>query len=166
MKLILQIALGVSLGIVLGGSLLFLYTSAFTEQINTALKQSVAQNTVAPRSPQPVNDLLASNTPATPSFIKPEITQATAQPSNPAAPVAEPIVEINTAGKKLSAAAIAEKDDRTQMEMAFKRNYTKPKKCQSPNEDHDLLVACGNEYIRARDKFEILWRQGAFNTHH
>lgn len=164
MKLIVQIALGVSLGIVLGGSLLFLYTRTFTEQINTALKQSVEQN--MPHSPQPINNLLSSNTPATPSIIPPEPALAKVQLSNPTAPVAEPIAEINTAGKELSAAGIAEKDDRTQMEMTFKRSYKKPEKCQSPNEDHDLLVACGNEYIRARDKFELLWKQGAFNTNH
>lgn len=164
MKLILQIALGVSLGIVLGGSLLFLYTGALTEQINTALKQSVIQNTSVSQSSQPIDRLLSSNPPTiTQSQIASEPAKPNTVPSVNTAP--EPNAAINTAGKELSA-AIAEKDDQTQMEIAFKRSYKKPAKCWSHHENHDLLVTCGNEYIRARDKFEELWKHGAFKNDH
>jgi hypothetical protein len=47
-----------------------------------------------------------------------------------------------------------DKDDK------FKAYYKKSEKCQSlHNDDHEALVACGNEYIRAKAKFEELYQQ-------
>lgn len=163
MKLILQIALGVSLGIVLGGSMLFLYTGALTAQIDATLKQSVKQNTSVSAGSPSTDSLLNNNPPtATQSQIPDERAKPNTAP--PANTTPEQNATINTADKALSAAAIAEKDDQIQMEIAFKRSYKKPIQCWSHHENHDLLVACGNEYIRARDKFEKLWKQGAFKN--
>ncbi len=143
MKLILQIVLGVSLGIVLEGSLLYLHTSAFAEQlISAALKQSVVQNKISTYKSIAVDSSL-------PATILPTLKPPAVEP---------PIAEINP----VDASDIAEVDDIGQTEKAFKEFYKKPDKCQSPNENHELLVACGNEYIRARDKFEEAWRQGEF----
>jgi hypothetical protein len=157
MKLILQIALGVSLGIVLGGSLLFLYTGAFAEHlINAALEKRsiVVDNRLLPptTTPPPIappNPMQATS--ALPPGITPEPTLAP-QPGITPAPA-----EIHSADK--DAAIIAEQEEQRQREIQFKASYKKPDKCQSPNQDHDLLVACGNEYIRARDKFEKSWQQ-------
>jgi|GEM_PF-2357555 len=160
MKLILQIALGVSLGIILGGSFLYLYTGAFAEQlISIVLKQSVAQNTLAkPRSSAVVSLLDSNNKPAPPLPIASEsVEPATAQSTST---ILAPIAEMNIAGK--DAVVIADKEDQRQMAIKFKAYYKKTDKCQSPNEDHNLLVACGNEYIRAKAKFEELWQQGEF----
>jgi hypothetical protein len=148
MKLILQIALGVSLGIVLGGSLLYLYTGAFAEQlIDVALKKRaiVVDSSLLPPTTTlpPIASKPIEPTPAPPLSITPA-----------------PIAEINPVGK--DATVIAEEDDKRQMDIKFKASYKKPDKCQSPNQDHDLLVTCGNEYIRARDKFEKSWQQGGF----
>jgi hypothetical protein len=41
----------------------------------------------------------------------------------------------------------------------FKAYYHKSEKCLSPS-DHETRIACGNEYIRAKTKFEELYRQG------
>jgi hypothetical protein len=41
----------------------------------------------------------------------------------------------------------------------FKAYYQKSEKCLSPI-DHDTRVACGNEHIRAKAKFEELYQQG------
>lgn len=41
----------------------------------------------------------------------------------------------------------------------FKAYYHKSKKCLSPG-DNEIRVACGNEYIRAKARFEELYRQG------
>lgn len=151
MKLILQITLGVSLGIVLGGSLLFLYTGAFAEHlINVALeKRSIVVD----------SRLLPPTTP--PTIVAKPIEAAPVPPPGitPAPPLSvtpAPVAEIHPTK---DAAAIAEEEDHRQMEIKFKAFYKKPDKCQSPNQDHDLLVACGNEYIRARDKFEKSWQQ-------
>ena len=144
MKLILQIVLGVSIGIVLGGSLLYLYTGAFAEQlISAVLNQSVGQNKI------PAHQFIAVDSSLPATTILPPLKPPTVEP---------PIAEINP----VDTADIAEADDIGLTEKAFKESYKKPEKCLSPNEDHDLLVACGNEHIRARDKFEEAWRQGEF----
>lgn len=41
----------------------------------------------------------------------------------------------------------------------FKAYYQKSEQCLSPI-DHDTRVACGNEHIRAKAKFEALYQQG------
>jgi hypothetical protein len=148
MKLILQITLGVSLGIVLGGSLLHLYTGAFAEQLISAVLKT---------RPIVVDSSLLPPTTLPPIAPKPIEEPIPAPPSN-ATPA--PIAEINPVVK--DAAVIAEEEDQRQMGIKFKASYKKSDKCLSPNQDHDLLVACGNEYIRARDKFEKLWQQGEF----
>ena len=151
MKLILQITLGVSLGIVLGGSLLYLYTGAFAEQLVSA-----ALKTLPPPKSSSVDSLL-------PATLPPSVAPKPIEESIPAPPISTtpaPIAEINPVVK--DPAVIAEEEDQKQMGIKFKASYKKPDKCQSPNQDHDLLVACGNEYIRARDKFEKLWQQGEF----
>jgi hypothetical protein len=151
MKLILQIALGVSLGIVLGGSFLYLYTGAFAEQL-----VSVTLKTLQPPKSSAVDCLL----PATPPPIAPKSIEPTAVAPATSTTSAPTIAEINPVSK--DAAVIAEQEDIRQMEIKFKAFYKKSDKCQSPNQDHNLLVACGNEYIRARDKFEKSWQQGEF----
>lgn len=150
MKLILQIALGVSLGIVLSGSFLYLYTGALAEQLVSATLK-----TLQPPRSGTVDSLLPATPPIAPKSIEPT---AIAPPTSTTP--APPIAEINQVGK--NPAIIAEQEDIRQMEIKFKASYKKPDKCQSPNQDHKLLVACGNEYIRARDKFEKSWRQGEF----
>ena len=151
MKLILQITLGVSLGIVLGGSLLYLYTGAFAEQLVSA-----ALKTLPPPKSSAVDSLLP------PTLIAPIAPKPIEEPTTapPISTTPAPIAEINPVVKDPS--VIAEEEDQKQMGIKFKASYKKPDKCQSPNQDHDLLVACGNEYIRARDKFEKLWQQGEF----
>jgi hypothetical protein len=151
MKLILQIALGVSLGIVLGGSLLYLYTGAFAEQLISA-----ALKTLPPPKSVVVDSRLLPPTTLPP--IAPQSIEPISAPPTSITPA--PIAEINPVGK--DAAVIAEEEDQKQMGIQFKASYKRSDKCQSPNQDHDLLVACGNEYIRARDKFEKSWQQGEF----
>lgn len=149
MKLILQIALGVSLGIVLGGSFLYVYTGAFAEQlISAALKTH----------PTARSGVVDSNLfpPTPPPAIPPKPIEPIPAPLTGITPA--PIAQINP----VDAAVIAEEEDQRQMAIKFKASYKRSDKCQSPNEDHNLLVACGNEYIRARDKFEKSWRQGEF----
>lgn len=41
----------------------------------------------------------------------------------------------------------------------FKAYYHKSEKCLSPS-DHEARIACGNEYMRAKTKFEELYQQG------
>jgi hypothetical protein len=149
MKLILQIALGVSLGIVLCGSLLYLYTGAFAEQLISGVLK-----THPTPSYSVVDSSLSPPTPLPPKPIEEAI------PAPPPSITPAPIAEINPVAK--DAAVIAEQEDQRQMGIQFKAFYKKSAKCQSPNENHNLLVACGNEYIRARDKFEKAWRQGEF----
>ena len=166
MKLILQIALGVSLGIVLGGSLLHLYTGGFTEQmIGTALKQAAVQNTPVQPKASVVDDLLAGNIPATP-------TQPVApKPIEPATPQQisvtaqnKPIAEIKVAGNTIISGSPTDLEEQ-QKAAKFKTYYQKSEKCQAPDHySHDTLVACGNEYIRAKAKFEELWQQGKFKN--
>jgi hypothetical protein len=152
MKLILQIALGVSLGIVLGGSLLYLYTGAFAEQLISA-----ALKTLPPPKPSAVDSRLLPPTTTLPP-VAPQVIEPTTAPPTSTTPA--PIAEINPVNK--DAAVIAVEEDQRQMGIQFKASYKKSDKCQSPNQNHDLLVACGNEYIRARDKFEKAWQQGEF----
>jgi hypothetical protein len=153
MKLILQIALGVSLGIVLGGSLLYLYTGAFAEQLVSA-----ALKTLPPPKSNVVDSRLLP--PTTLPTIAPQSIEPI--PAPPTSTIPAPIAEITPVGK--DAAVIAEEEDQKQMGIKFKASYKKSDKCQSPNQDHDLLVTCGNEYIRARDKFEKAWQQGEFKN--
>ncbi|MCX7069106.1 MAG: hypothetical protein NTW85_15650 [Methylococcales bacterium] len=151
MKLILQITLGVSLGIVLGGSFLYLYTGVFAEQLVSA-----ALKTLPPPKSSAVDSVLPATLP--PPIAPKPIEEPTTAPAPPISTTPAPIAEINPIVK--DPAIIAEEEDQKQMGIKFKASYKKSDKCQSPNLDHNLLVTCGNEYIRARDKFEKSWRLG------
>jgi len=54
-----------------------------------------------------------------------------------------------------------QKEEQQQKDARFKAFYQKSEKCLSPS-DHEVRVECGNEYIRAKAKFEELYKQGKF----
>ncbi len=163
MKLILQIAIGVCLGVVLGGALLMQSTGMLSTQLlNEALKPSVTPpSTTEPKAS--IDELLAkataspeNNTPviAKPVDPKPNAPQANS-PTTPA-----PVAEIRLAGKKAPTEPItaADSDEKKQKDARFRAYYQKSEKCLSPS-DNETRVACGNEYIRAKAKFEELYQQ-------
>lgn len=158
MKLILQIALGVSLGIVLGGTLLHLYTGAFNEQLIAAvLKQSVVQTTPLPPKAN-IDELLAGNAP---TVINPPVAPNPPAPAQQLSFPPTPIAKIDIAGKNPTTEVIDPYSEEQKEKVAkFKAYYKKSEKCLSAhNDDHNTLVACGNEYIRAKAKFEELYQQ-------
>lgn len=64
-------------------------------------------------------------------------------------------------------AAIATRDqaseiarlDQERVDQAWSRFYKKPKKCDVPT-DQNVIVECGNHFIRERQRFEKLWADG------
>ena len=51
-----------------------------------------------------------------------------------------------------------QKEEQQQKDARFRAYYQKSEKCLSPS-DNETRVACGNEYIRAKAKFEELYQQ-------
>ena len=186
MKLILQIAAGVSLGILIGGTALkLLMNIPVTLQTNAASPSVSTQTPVVSTTPialvqQPPVDprvlqliqaqqlvayeealkKLASSpdsTPNTAELLPPNIRQipdpsATPNNNKTAADIQREQLEYQAHQEKLKKDTI------------FKNWYKKPKECESPNDHgHATLVKCGNEYSRARIKFEELWKQGKIN---
>lgn len=153
MKLILQITLGVcfgillSFGILLGGTMLiFIAGSPSTQLISDALKQPAGH---------PL--LKLPELPATPDLPAPAILPPTIQPV-PSPPVDTRTTEEIQIQQQLQLAAQEEKRKKDE---AFKNWYHKPAQCVSPNDHgHAVFVTCGNEYARARAKFEELYKQG------
>ncbi len=165
MKLILQIALGVSLGIVLGGSVLYVYKGAFTEQlISAALKQTAVQNTPSQAKTNITDNLLAGSAPQSvaPNPVEPTTPQQISETPIPPAET-KTIAEVKVNGQSIISGSLTEAEEQ-QKAAKFKEFYQKSEKCVSPNEHHALLVACGNEHIRAKAKFEELWQQGKFKN--
>ncbi|GAB2889213.1 hypothetical protein GCM10027046_17130 [Uliginosibacterium flavum] len=68
-------------------------------------------------------------------------------------------------------AAIATRDqaseitrlDQERMDQAWGRFYKKPKKCDVPT-DQNVIVECGNHFIRERQRFEKLWADGKISA--
>lgn len=56
-----------------------------------------------------------------------------------------------------------QKEEQQQKDARFRAYYQKPEKCLSPS-DNETRVTCGNEYIRAKAKFEELYQQGKFKN--
>jgi hypothetical protein len=165
MKLILQIALGVCLGITLSGILTtilgIMFFGTITTLISTqlpsaALKQSVVNNPPITSQQNNIDELL------TKAGAIPE--NNTSEPSKPVTPPVQPstpaIAEIRLAGKKAPTATI-DADEQKVKEARFKAYYQKSEKCLSPS-DPQTRVECGNEYIRAKAKFEEIYKQGKF----
>jgi hypothetical protein len=167
MKLILQIALGVCLGITLSGILTtilgIMFFGTITTLISTqlpsaALKQSVVNNPPITSQQNNIDELLTKagaipeNNTSEPT--KPVTPPPTAQPTTP------PIAEIRLAGKNTPTATI-DADEQKVKEVRFKAYYQKSEKCLSPS-DPQTRVECGNEYIRAKAKFEEIYKQGKF----
>jgi hypothetical protein len=148
MKLILQITLGVSfgillsVGILLGGTmLLFVAGSPSTQLFNNAIKQTTEQPLVKlPELPA------IPNLPAPAAIIQ---------------PVPSPLVDTTAADIQAQQQQRAAHEEKLKQDTLFKNWYKKPQECNSPNDyGHANLVKCGNEYVRARAKFDELYRQG------
>lgn len=68
-------------------------------------------------------------------------------------------------------AAIATRDqaseiarlDQERLDQAWARFYKKPKKCDVPT-DQNVIVECGNHFIRERQRFEKLWADGKISA--
>jgi hypothetical protein len=146
MKLILQIALGVTLGVVLGGALLHLYTGALAEQVSTALAEKLSAKSV----PKISTDAIENPPVNIPPVLSNLPSQADA--SN------HPITEIGLPHEVFPAqeSDLYAKEQKEKL-AAFNLFYKRPEKCYDHHENHDVLIACGNEYIRARKKFEEQW---------
>ncbi len=56
-----------------------------------------------------------------------------------------------------------QKEEQQQKDARFRAYYQKSEKCLSPT-DNETRVTCGNEYIRAKAKFEELYQQGKFKN--
>ena len=56
-----------------------------------------------------------------------------------------------------------QKEEQQQKDARFRAYYQKSEKCLSPS-DNETRVACGNEYIRAKAKFEELYQQEKFKN--
>ena len=188
MKLMLQIASGVSLGILVGGTALKLVTNLPVTLQTSAVPQPVpAQTLVVPTTPVA---LVQQPNPQPPS-VDPQIVQLTqAQqlaayeeilkkvanspdlPPGTAELLPPDMRKIPEPSATPSNGKTAADIQREQMEFeahqeklkrdaAFKNWYKKPKECESPNDyGHATLIKCGNEHSRARIKFEELWQQG------
>jgi hypothetical protein len=149
MKLILQIALGVTLGIMLsagillgGTMMLFVAGSPSTHLFSKVL--------------QPVEQPLVK-LPELPAIPEPSLAQPAIQ-TVPASPVVSTQAAEELAAQQQQDAAHAEK---LKKDALFKGWYKKPQECNSPNDyGHATLIKCGNEYSRARIKFEELYQQG------
>jgi hypothetical protein len=192
MKLILQIAVGVCLGIMLSSIIIVaLWGTIFLKLLLPALStpvSSVAQQAPVVTPPkmtteeiakeivklqQPAanaDDLLAKsaaipspeNTPPA-TTTEPQTTEQ--QPTTPQqiTPPPKPVAEIRLAGKNASTeqATAVNAAEQRQKEARFRAYYQKSERCLSPG-DPETRVACGNEYIRAKAKFEELYKQGKF----
>jgi hypothetical protein len=151
MKLILQITLGVSfgillsVGILLGGTmLLFVAGSPSTHLFNDALKQTTEPPLVKlPELPA---------IPAMPDLPVPAIVQ----------PTLNPAIDTKTAADiQAQQQQQAAHEEKLKQDALFKNWYKKPQECSSPNDyGHANLIKCGNDHIRARAKFDDLYRQG------
>jgi len=152
MKLILQIALGVTLGIMLsagillgGTMMLFVAGSPSTHLFSKVL--------------QPVEQPLVK-LPELPAIPAPSVAQPVIQ-TVPSPVVSTPSAE-ELAAQQQEDAAHAEK---LKKDALFKGWYKKPPECNSPNDyGHAALIKCGNEYSRARVKFEELYQQGKIKS--
>ncbi|MDD1617284.1 MAG: hypothetical protein CG439_2431 [Methylococcaceae bacterium NSP1-2] len=141
MKLILQITLGVSFGIVLGGAILITLTGSLLTQL---IKQPVVN--------PPVVTL--------PVLPAPAIVQPAIQPE-PSPPIA-PVDTRTTEEIQMQQQQLAAHEEKLKKDALFKSWYKKPQECYSPNDNHAILVKCGNDHIRARAKFDELYQQGKF----
>jgi|GEM_PF-3548910 hypothetical protein len=54
-------------------------------------------------------------------------------------------------------------DEQRDKAAKFQAYYQKPERCASPS-THEMRIQCGNEYMRAKAKFEELWQQGKFKN--
>jgi hypothetical protein len=143
MKLILQIALGVTLGIMLsvgillaGTMMVFVAGSPSTHLFSKVLQQPAEQPLV--------------KLPELPAIPAPSVAQPFIQ-AVPSPAVSTQSAE-ELAAQQQEDAAHAEK---LKKDALFKGWYKKPQECNSPNDyGHAALIKCGNEYSRVRIKFE------------
>jgi hypothetical protein len=187
MKLILQIASGVSLGILVGGIALKLVTNIpFTLQTNAVSQPVPAQSPIVPTvSAAVVQQPNLQLPPVDPRILQPTLAQQLAAyeetlkkvASSPnLMPNTDALLPANirqipdpsaTPDNGKTAADIQREQlefeahqEKLKKDAAFKNWYKKPKECEAPNDyGHATLVKCGNE-SRARIKFEELWQQG------
>lgn len=67
------------------------------------------------------------------------------------------------AAEEIKKQEFAAHQEKLKKDALFKNWYKKPKECFTPNDyGHATLIKCGNDYSRARIKFEELWIQGKF----
>ena len=186
MKLILQIAVGVCLGIMISSILIVaLWGTIFLKLLLPALSTPVSS--VAVQAPvvtppkmtteeiakeiiklqQPaanVDDLLAKSAAIpSPENITPATISEPQATEQQITPPPKPVAEIRLAGKNASTeqASAPDATEQRQKEAKFRAYYQKSERCLSPG-DPETRVACGNEYIRAKAKFEELYKQGKF----
>jgi hypothetical protein len=152
MKLILQITLGVTLGIMLsagillGGTMMVFVAGSPSTHLFSKILQPAEQPLV--------------KLPELPAIPAP----STVQPAIEAVP--SPAVNTQSAEEL---AAQQQQDvahaEKLKKDALFKDWYKKPPECNSPNDyGHATLIKCGNEYSRARIKFEELYQQGKIKS--
>lgn len=162
MKLILQIALGVCLGIMLSVSLSVALWGAFFLKLLPALSTATPVSNVALNSPATTSPILIPEELIAAGLIEPNSTiQSVIQPEQ------KPIVAANTTKTAAEIEAqqqqLAAQEEKRKKDSAFNNWYHKSLDCITPNEHgHDIYVACGNEYARAKAKFEEVYQQGKF----
>jgi hypothetical protein len=149
-------------------------TSESTDKVSVhALNQLIATGN-KPIQNQPPTSTQQENTVM--SSIQ-QVTEKALTPSNNSSPVVTkpPIATIKIYDKKTAkeitietqtllealGQAITPQQQEEQKKKAekFQAFFQKSEKCLSPS-DHEARVACGNEYIRAKAKFEDLYQQG------
>lgn len=149
MKLILQIALGVMLGIMLSGFLSVMLWG-------TILMKLIPLPT--PKTELPPAAISSTDT-------EKVITQLiSAQPALITPPVAA-VVPKTAAEIEAQQQQLANQEEKGKKDAAFKSWYQKPPECFTPNDHgHDVKIACGNHYMRAKAEFDELWQQGKFKN--
>lgn len=158
MKLILQITLGVCLGIMLSAVLSVALWGSFFLKLLPALSTPVSNMAINP----PV---------LTPPTLTSEkaIAERLLEP-NPDLPLEKsPIAEANNSNTAVEAQArqqqlLAEQQDILKKK-TFKAQYPKSPDCESPNDKgHKIFVDCANKHIKDWAKFEADWQQGKFKN--
>jgi hypothetical protein len=156
MKLILQIALGVTLGIMLSGIL----GMAFWGTVLLKLVQPLTP----PQLVQPLTQPMQNSTAQQPTITMTDAEKIIAQLGTQPPVQTQPVETVKTpTAADIQAQQLATQEEQKKKD-AFKNWYHKSEQCLSQYNSHDTLVACGNEYIRAKAKFEELWQQGKFKN--
>jgi hypothetical protein len=132
-------------------------------------KPTIAEQAVIPLVKQVTDNALEP--------LKQQLTEQTKQIDNPIQKPKTPIATIKIYDKKTNreitietptqlqaqkkSLTLEEQQEQKDKDDRFKAYYQKSEKCLSPS-DPQTRVECGNQYIRAKAKFEEIYKQGKF----